>query len=326
MPESPEVLVVTQLDDVTADVVIAELNRREVRVARIDPGDFPEGVTLAAHTAPHGLGGTLRTRTREVEIEAVRSVYWRRPSAYAGVAGLLERDARWCQEQSRYGLGGVLAALPYAEYVNHPWRNRDAEYKPAQLATAARCGLRVIPTLITNDAPTARRFAREGGPVVYKPVWNSDYSAPDGRALTVWIEEAEPASMNDGIGLTAHMFQRRLDKSADVRLTAVGEELLAVRIDGAPGIDWRRNYSSLSYEIMDIPPDVVRGVRRYMKSFGLTFGAFDFGLARDGSLWFYECNPNGQWAWFPETITERIAGALADRLHPASAPRHKDVS
>jgi hypothetical protein len=111
-----------------------------------------------------------------------------------------------------------------------------------------------------------------------------------------------------------HLFQQRVDKVADVRLTAVGEHLFAVRIDGAQGLDWRRDYDALSYTLIETPPEVANGVRAYLDAFGLVFAAFDFGLDVQGRHWFYECNPNGQWAWFPDEITEQITAALADQL------------
>ncbi|MQS39352.1 hypothetical protein FFZ77_28360 [Streptomyces katsurahamanus] len=108
-----------------------------------------------------------------------------------------------------------------------------------------------------------------------------------------------------------------MDKVADIRLTVVGEHLFAVRIDGSPGVDWRRHYSHLAYTLIDTPSSVAAGVRSYLDAFGLTFGAFDFGLDQDGCWWLYECNPNGQWAWFPAPITNLITTAIADQLqHP----------
>ena len=109
---------------------------------------------------------------------------------------------------------------------------------------------------------------------------------------------------------------------ADLRLTAVGEELFTVRITGASGLDWRRHHDDLSYTLVETPPELAEGVRAYLDAFGLVFGAFDFGLDADGRAWLYECNPNGQWAWFPDPISRRIAAALADRLqHPGA---HRD--
>ncbi|NJP41923.1 ATP-grasp ribosomal peptide maturase [Actinacidiphila epipremni] len=311
------VLVVTGLDDVTADVVIEELGQRRVPVIRLDPADFPTAVTVNAQVHGSGLVGEVRTRTRIAALDGIRAVYWRRPGPYAAPADLDERDARWCVDQARYGLGGILASLPGAHYVNHPWRNRAAEYKPAQLAAAARCGLRVPPTLLTNDVDAARRFAADHGPVVYKPLYNSDYTDPQGRGMTVWVEEVAPEALDDGVGRTMHLFQQRVDKVADIRLTAVGDRLFAVRIDGSPGLDWRRHYDDLSYELIDTPAGVAESVHDYLGRFGLAYGAFDFGLDAAGEWHWYECNPNGQFAWFPEHITSQIASAIADRLqHP----------
>ncbi|MFD7546126.1 ATP-grasp ribosomal peptide maturase [Streptomyces sp. NPDC059578] len=320
MTGSSPVLVVTQPDDVTADTVIGELNRRNVPVVRLDPGGFPSSVVLSARFGPDGLSGTVRTDSRTLPLDRVRSVYWRRPSPYATTDPFLpSQDIAWCLEEARYGLGGALAALPGAAYVNHPFRNRAAEYKPAQLATAARCGLPVPPTLLTNDPAQAREFARAQGRVVYKPLRATEYADANGTALTVWVDEVEPDGIGDGVALTAHLFQRRVPAVADLRLTAVGDELFTVRITGSPGLDWRRHYEDLSYERVETPRELVRGVREYLRAFGLVFGAFDFGVDGDGRPWMYECNPNGQWAWFPEPITGRIAAALADRLQRPGA-------
>jgi ATP-grasp ribosomal peptide maturase len=308
----PPVLVVTRLDDATADVVIGELNRREVPVVRLDPGDFPYDVSLGARLDGAGLHGSAGTPTRAVDLAGVRSVYWRRPRPYAGPTGLEEQSAHWCADQARYGLGGVLATLPGAHYVNHPWRNRDAEYKPAQLAQAARCGLDVPDTLVTNEPGEAQEFAAAQGRVVYKPLWNSDFRSPGGHGLTVWVDEV--TAPGDGVRHTAHLFQRYIRKAADVRVTAVGDEVFAIRIDGSPGPDWRRHYDALSYTAVEVPAGVVEGVHGYLDAFGLVFGAFDFGLDSDGRWWFFECNPNGQWAWFPDVVSTPIATALADQL------------
>lgn len=310
-------LVVTRLDDATADVVIDELCRRSVPVVRLDPGDFPEKVLVAARVDGRRLTGEVRTESRELALGTVRSVYWRRPRPYSTPEGLDGQDADWCVQQARHGLGGILTSLPGAHYVNHPWRNRAAEYKPAQLTAAARHGLCVPPTLVTNAPERARQFIRDHGPAVYKPLYNSDYTDPGGQGLTVWVEEVDLAALDAGVGHTMHLFQSRVEKIADVRLTVVGRRLFAVRIDGSPGLDWRRHYDDLHYSLIDTPPEVADGVREYLDTFGLTYGAFDFGLDAAGRWHWYECNPNGQFAWFPDSITGLITEALADQLqHP----------
>ncbi|MVO84535.1 ATP-grasp ribosomal peptide maturase [Streptomyces sp. p1417] len=267
------------------------------------------------------MRGSAWTRSRVVDLERVRSVYGRRPRPYAAPAGLAEQDARWCVEEARYGLGGILASLPGAHYVNHPWRNRDAEYKPAQLATARRCGFHIPPTLLTNDVSAAQDFVREHGAVVYKPLRSTHYADPAGRALTVWVEEVDAAELHAGVAQTMHLFQKRVPSVADLRVPAVGDDIFTVRIEGSPSLDWRRHYDVLSYSLIDTPAHLAQSVRRYLDAFGLVFGAFDFGVEADGRIWLYECNPSGQFAWFPEPITGRIVTALADRLQHAGEHR-----
>jgi hypothetical protein len=46
----------------------------------------------------------------------------------------------------------------------------------------------------------------------------------------------------------------------------------------------------------------------------LAFGAFDFVVDRVGTLWWMECNPNGEWGWLTEAIDVPVADALAALL------------
>lgn len=61
-PSGPgTVLVLTAHEDLTADAVISELNRRGASVARMDTGDFPIRCQLAATISTAGVAGRLRT-------------------------------------------------------------------------------------------------------------------------------------------------------------------------------------------------------------------------------------------------------------------------
>jgi ATP-grasp ribosomal peptide maturase len=310
------VLVVTSLGDVTADRVVAELYDRGVPVVRLDPGtDFRAEAIVSARLGTSGLTGRIDTASRRLDLDAVRSVYWRRPAPYGGTGEGKTPEQRFINAQSRAGYSGILAALPNALYVNHPWRNRDAEYKPAQLATAARLGLRVPDTLITVVPDDARKFVAEYGPAVYKPLRTVHLPGDDGTSRTVWVRTVDADEIGEGVAACPHLFQSRILKSADVRLAAVHEEVFATRIDNdGEHLDWREDYERLSYTPIPVPAEVRSGVRAYLDTYGLVFGAFDFALAPDGRWWFIECNPNGQWAFVDDPTCHAIANALADTL------------
>lgn len=315
MVASP-VLVVTSMGDVTADLVLGELHDRGVPVVRLDPAtDFPGTAHMSARLDEHGLTGRLDTATRHAELSAVRSVYWRRPTPYNAPQATERVEERFAFEQSHSGYTGVLTALPRALYVNHPVRNRLADYKPGQLATAAGLGLAVPPTLITNVLEDARRFADEYGTIVYKPVQGVHLVGEDGRNRTIWVCPVAADELDESIALCPHLFQALVPKIADIRLAAVGDRLFATRIDtDGDHVDWREDQRLITCSRMPIPDRVGTAVRAYTHAFGLTFGAFDFALDATGRWWFLECNPNGQWAFVDYPTTHAITCALADTL------------
>ncbi|MEV3855028.1 ATP-grasp ribosomal peptide maturase [Streptomyces sp. NPDC050095] len=315
MREQP-ILAVTFLGDSTADLVLAELHGRGVPVVRLDPGvDFPTDARMSAHLTDHGLSGTIHTPTRMFELDDVRSVYWRRPTPYGGTGPGNTAEERFTNSQSRAGYSGILANLPGALYVNHPWRNRDAEYKNAQLAAASCVGMHVPESLITTDPDDARRFIREHGSAVYKPLRLVHLPGDDGKGRTVWVRAVKPTEVDERVSLCPHFFQACVDKVADIRLAAVGEELFATRIEiDGDHLDWREDYNRLSYAPVPVPAAVRVAVRAYLDALELTFGAFDFALDADGRWWFLECNPNGQWAFVDAPTRQAITEALADTL------------
>lgn len=308
------ILVVTRLDDPTSDIVIAELNARGVPVVRLDPGDFTTGgAELAARYGPGGVSGTVSTPSRELDLASVRSVYLRRPSDYTVPAGMDEQDAVFALAQARHGFGGVLASLA-CRYVNHPWNIMRADHKPTQLAVAARLGFQVPETIITNSLPAARAFALQRGPVVYKPLRITPFRGVDGSAVTLWVEVVDVGELDERIEVTAHVFQTATaGKTADVRIIAIGDTLFGVRIT-SPHLDFRRDYTQVSYTVYDIPSSLADACRAYLASFGLLFGAFDLGLDRSGAPWFYECNAAGQWHWLQAETGLPMTEALADLL------------
>ncbi|MDY0815728.1 hypothetical protein [Kitasatospora purpeofusca] len=143
-------------------------------------------------------------------------------------------------------------------------------------------------------------------------MWNIPYSV-DGQAQVVWVREVHSREITKAVTACPHMFQARIPKVFDSRVTAVGDRLFGSRID-SPDLDWRYRQDRMHCSPIDVPSSIAESVARYLAAFQLTFGAFDFAVTADGTWHFLECNPNGQWAWQPTGTTHRIAHAIADRL------------
>src|SRR5689334_9449671 len=147
--------------DLSADRMVRALRDREADVCRINTAWFPAQLSLSAELRGERWSGTLSTVHRTLDLEEVRSVWYRSPEAYRLPAELSAAERHHAFMEAKYGLGGVLASLP-ALWVNHPARAADAAYKPIQLAIASRSGLGVPNTMITNEPSAVRAFTGRG--------------------------------------------------------------------------------------------------------------------------------------------------------------------
>jgi glutathione synthase/RimK-type ligase-like ATP-grasp enzyme len=169
--------------------------------------------------------------------------------------------------------------------------------------------------VITSDPGHAREFIGSG-PVVYKGL-GGGVLGPGGtrRFLPVTLVSAD--EIDDGVTGTAHLFQERVPKAFEVRLTVIGDRMFPVAIHAgseAARLDWRSDYPSLTYEPVDIPPTVAKGVRRLMDELRLYFGALDFAVTPEGRWVLFEVNPNGQWHWLAVRAGVPLVEAMADAL------------
>ena len=313
------VLILAGERDVSADLMVRALGDRGVPVFRADLGWFPQQLTLDAELRDGRWVGRLATPHREVALEELRSVWYRSPSTFRFPAGLSGTERQQALHEAKLGVGGVLGALPVL-WVNHPSRHADAGYKPRQLVAAARAGLPVPPTLVTNDPAAVRRFAAQCGAagVVTKMFGAPAISEQGGRrvALTKRLSPARLADLR-GVEISAHQFQRWAPKREEARVIAIGQQVYAVAIhadSAAAYVDWRADYDSLSYERIDPPPEVICGVRTLMVDLGLVYGVFDFVIGPDGSWTFLEVNPGGQFGFVEDQAGLPLTAALADLL------------
>jgi ATP-grasp ribosomal peptide maturase len=318
------VLVLAEECDPTADMVVETLVGRGARVDRLDLGWFPARLDLDADLGPDGWAGALRAGNREVSLTEVRAVFYRSPTAFAFPPQLSGPELRHVRMEAKIGLGGCLWALPGVLWMNHPARQSDLR-KPDQLATASAVGLQVPRSLVTNLAAATRRFADEvDGPIVVKPLgYGSILEEDTRRAMYTRVLTEDDLSDLSGVEATAHLFQQYVvDKAYELRLTVVGNgddaRLFPAAIHAgsdAARVDFRSDYDSLSYSVVEVPDDVSAGVRAFMRSFGITLGHFDFCVDHTGAHWFLECNGSGGQYGFVEKATGlRITDSIADLL------------
>lgn len=331
---APTVVVFAQETDAPVDAVVRELTDRGVAVFRADTSWFPRQLVLDARLDATGRWtGVLATEHRRVDLEAITAIWYRDPAAFRFPATLTDVERAYAHREARLGFGGVLAALPGVLWVNHPNRAADAMFKPVQLATAAACGLRVPPTLVTNDPAAVTRFAADhtragtanGTSGVVCKSFGSNAVTEAGQLKVAYTHRLTDVDLADlrSVSSTATQVQRWVDKSHEARVVVVGRRMFTVLIRAGSDparVDWRADYGALTYELVDTPPDIEKGLRAYLDTLGLAYAALDFAFDTDRRAWFLESNGSGQYGWLAAQTGAPISAALADLLAEGARP------
>lgn len=306
-------LVLTNRADHTADYLCRQLQALGRDVVRLDTDALPSPFRPGYESGEAALTlGPRRLSTRQVA-----AVWYRRPKPLA--LGPLADDpgeAQFVEREWAEGVEAVLAHIPIERWVNHPARNTLASRKPEQLTRAVAYGLRVPPTLVTQDADALRRFWDEGeGEIIAKPLRVGAVERGGAeRDTLIYTSSVAPEHLEraDVLARCPTLFQHAVDKDLDVRVTVVDRELVAVGLratdDGRQRLDIRRdNMEDVAYTPVELPPWVRQALLDLLASYSLRYAAVDFVVDQRGEWIFLEINPNGQWAWLDLVGAAHIA-------------------
>ncbi|MFE9120905.1 MvdC/MvdD family ATP grasp protein [Streptomyces sp. NPDC007172] len=297
------VLILTAPEDLTADMVVQHFGK--VRVARLDPAEFPGRVELSTSWTAGGVTGRIDDGTHAIDLASVQSVWVRRPGR-PSIQGV--EQAAWVAHEAEHALYGALRALPGVRWMNHPDAQAAARYKITQLATARAVGFAIPETLVTTSPDDAERFAKDGPTVVKAVSGRQPFDPP--MALPTSL--VPPGADFSSVATAPTCFQRGVDKIADLRVTVVSKTQFWARIEAEH--DWRFDDDPNPWQPAPEPKNLASKVSAFMRAYGLTYGAFDFAVDRAGKVWFLECNPSGQFGFIEIGTAQPIAQHVADWL------------
>ena len=206
------------------------------------------------------------------------------------------------------------------KWLNDPWQAAEAESKIVQLVHAGKAGFRTPETVITSDPERVKRFYEEsGGRLIVKTLGFSPI--PD---HVIYTNEVTPERMNaiDSVKLAPSIFQARVLKEYELRVTVVGERVFPVRIasqeDELTALDWRAKPKLNDFEVrmepVELPEDICQRILAFMRRMGLRYGCLDIIVTPSGEYVFLEVNPNGQWYFVQLRTGVNIAEAIAEAL------------
>ena len=314
----PSVLIVSNARDGHVPLVTRHLEALGVAFFVLNTETFGTSVRGACAIGPRNAL-VLRDGSHEIDLDAVRAIWYRRPEM-PEMANLTSAEARqFAQEEQKAFRDGLLACLD-CRWLSRPEAIRAAGHKLRQLRIARDLGFSVPPTLVSQSPTEIRAFrASVGRPLAAKLIGKGPPLAqrPEDQYV-ILTQRLEDADLQDAAALSAcaTLYQAYVDKAFELRVTVVGDEVFACRIDSQATertrIDWR-NYDLENTPHSPFSLDAATEQRclGLVRHLGLSFGAIDLIVTPTDEVVFLEINPNGQWGWIEELTAMPIAEAHA---------------
>ncbi len=322
MSRKPKVLILTNKDDITADYVVLELQKRRVGYFRFNIEDFPEKVIGTFSLGDKTPTAFFHTPKGMLNLGEVSSIWYRRPGRPAISGDIADEGVRdFCLKECDEFLDGIWAGFR-GLWVSSPPHIFRAQNKLYQLRLANDIGFKVPKTIITSDPEKVRAFlAGIRSKAVVKAVRQGvlTVAGKEHVIFTAPIGQKDMEALSD-VKYLPSIFQEFIHKNFDLRVTVIGDDLFPVQIHTDPAdpsaqFDWRRgDQEKLSYKIHQLPPSVEGLCRTIVRKMGLRFGAIDLVYAESGDYYFLEINPNGQWAWIEQRTGLTLTKSLVDLL------------
>jgi glutathione synthase/RimK-type ligase-like ATP-grasp enzyme len=309
------IAVISHNADVHANEVISRLRRRNADVVLLDTSAFPRRIALTVRQQPEGNWDSKITIDEQSRhLGEAKAVWWRRPLPFQLHEELQSQEDRaFAYGECHAAINGLWSTLD-THWVNDPERDAVASRKMFQLKEAAKLGLRVPHTCITNDPNAAQTFIAEQGEhgTIYK-----SFSATEEAWRETRLLKAEERQLVTNVRFAPVIFQEYIPAAVDVRVTIVGDNLFPAEIwsqETRYPYDFRMDLQAARIAPHALPKDVRSALRKLMATFNLVYGAVDLRLTPDGEYVFLEINPSGQWLFVEFRTAQKITDALCDHL------------
>ncbi|MDF3983338.1 hypothetical protein P3W24_13585 [Luteibacter sp. PPL201] len=221
--------------------------------------------------------------------------------------------AEWEWKLFQRGLFSIAQSVGDALWINPLPAAQRAELKLVQLDACRRLGIPFPDTVVTTDAEQVDALRRRWGRIVFKSFLVHHWEESDsGRMHAVGVTLLDDHSdlPPEAIAVCPGIYQRYIEKAADVRVTVMGERMFALKLTRRAGgggfVDWRGHAKSgeLLAQAFTLPGDVEQKLRALMRELNLVFGAVDLVIDREGGYHFLEVNQAGQFLFIEEMAPE----------------------
>lgn len=301
-------------------IVQHALNQQHIENIRISAADLAStdnlSLSFSNHAAPRQL---MRTHTAGQpralhNLQKATTIWNRRPFKTIMPDDMHPEDKPVAQKEFDSFAASAWGTLaPNATWIN-PWQSQQlVENKGRQLSAARQTGFQIPDTLMSNDPEQIREFARQhqSSGIIFKCFNPISYELDNGRQATMPTTPIDADDLDDDYALIncPGIYQPRIEKAYELRVTMFGEYPVAAKIDSqntAKGKDdWRLDQHQAGIITPYILPEPVKSACiALMRQLGLAFGCIDLIVTPSGDYIFLEINHMGQFLWVEDACPD----------------------
>lgn len=217
-------------------------------------------------------------------------VWWRRLTGDPRLPDMLRDEAArdLVTRACRATLIGIGLTSFQGQWVSHPEATRLAENKVVQLQAAARVGLRLPRTLISQDPRVVRRFCED---LDYQVIVKTVAGTPKTPLMTGKLDPEHIAS-DASVSVCPAIYQELVPGTRHLRVCCFGDQIYTAVLK-TETLDWRYPLDAEAAPY-NLDSDTANRIIMLVKDLGLRMGIADLKLDPEGEPVWLELNPQGQ--------------------------------
>jgi len=285
-----KILIITNSDDLHADLLIPLLVKKEHTPFRINLDHFPRDYQITQQFYQGKLTGEILhiPSAEHINIENVGAIWMRKSASFSYLSeDLSTQEVAFAKAETDHALFGFIYSID-CFWMSHPIAMRGSMWKTEQLQRAVKMGFTIPDSLVTNTPDNVHNFnAHVKGDLIFKAMSSPALAADEvdevdkisgGLATTLVTSE-----MLDGLDAVAELpchFQAYIAKQYELRITIIADQIFAARInsqeDTRTSVDCRDMSAEITYKAIELPEAFKQSCRDFISSYNLNYSALDF--------------------------------------------------
>ena len=323
------VLILSNKEDAHPSPVIDILHREGVPFFRLNTESLLSDYEFVWWSHSDGMDFCVKNIHTNLQIKGseISAVWERRPETPADL---------FLPSSPKINKHNLSEALGFLSFLRHYIKDipsigsivndRVAASKMLQLKIAKQVGLTTPDTCFSNRKKDIATFAENYPYIIIKSIENDFiWDEENDQEYVFYAQKIASSTLSsipeEAFSQTVSYVQNYVEKDYELRVTVVGNEVFACRIDSQKldedkgKIDWRQGYDyGLTHDVAHLPLELEHKCVAYLRQMGLRFGCFDFIATPKHEYIFLECNPNGQWLWIELLTGLKISESIARHL------------